>query len=122
MTGRDQKAQVSIKLISAWKEARNLNLDEQFCDRIVMERDPPQRLLGAIFGRAVWYEREHILTKRERQCLSLSSFGFDRADVAEFLNISPYTVQTHMKHVYTKLKVTTNAEAVAVAYRAKEII
>lgn len=57
------------------------------------------------------------LTRREREILSLVAGGSSSAEVAESLGLSPRTVEKHLEHIYTKLRVTSRTEAVAVAFR-----
>jgi DNA-binding NarL/FixJ family response regulator len=58
------------------------------------------------------------LTVRERQVLSLIADGSHDHEVAERLQLSPRTVQAHLRSVYTKLDVTTRTAAV---HRAMEL-
>ncbi len=122
MPGRDQKAQVSINLIKAWKEADNRGISSDICDRLVSERDAPDKLVGAIFSLITEPRCEKLLTPQERRCLSLISFGWRPAAVAGFLNIKLWTVRSHIRKAKFKLNTTTTAEAVAKAFRMKEIL
>ena len=53
------------------------------------------------------------LTPREDEILGLIARGFRTKEIAEELNISPQTVQTHVRNIYEKLHVRSRAEAVA---------
>jgi DNA-binding NarL/FixJ family response regulator len=57
------------------------------------------------------------LTPRELEILRLLSAGFDQAEIARRLVISPKTVGTHIQHVLAKLGVRSRTKAVAEAYR-----
>ena len=52
------------------------------------------------------------LTEREKEVLSKLSRGFNFAEIAELLKISPHTVTSHVKHIYRKLAVRSRSEAV----------
>ncbi len=52
------------------------------------------------------------LTEREKEVLSKLSRGFNFAEIAEILGISPHTVTSHVKHIYRKLAVRSRSEAV----------
>ena len=57
------------------------------------------------------------LSERELQVLRLLDGQLSGPDIARALFISPNTLRTHTKHVFTKLGVTSRREAVA---RARE--
>ncbi len=52
------------------------------------------------------------LTERERQTLQVLSRGYTYSEAAALLEISPGTVQTHVKNIYSKLAVRSKTEAV----------
>jgi DNA-binding NarL/FixJ family response regulator len=54
---------------------------------------------------------------RERQILSMLASGSTDADIAERLELSPATVQTHVRNAKAKLGARTRAQAVAMALR-----
>ncbi len=51
------------------------------------------------------------LTERQIKILKLVSQGFSSKEIAEKLNISYYTVTTHIKNIYNKLQVNSRTEA-----------
>lgn len=53
------------------------------------------------------------LTGREREILVLMSSGHNVAEMARLLDISPRTVESHKRRIYTKLDATSQARAVA---------
>jgi DNA-binding NarL/FixJ family response regulator len=61
------------------------------------------------------------LTAREKELLGLLVEGMNYKTIAEKLFISPFTVQTHIKHIYEKLHVNTRSEAVVKALRERLI-
>jgi two-component system NarL family response regulator len=61
--------------------------------------------------------REHALTEREEQILQRLAEGKSNRSISEELHITESTVKTHLKHLFSKLDVTSRAEAVALAAR-----
>jgi two-component system response regulator NreC len=58
-----------------------------------------------------------LLTSREREILQLLAEGKANKEVATSLNISPYTVETHRKHILEKLNLHNPAELILYAVR-----
>lgn len=58
-----------------------------------------------------------LLTDREREILQLLAEGKANKEVATVLNISPYTVETHRKHILEKLNLHNPAELILYAVR-----
>jgi DNA-binding NarL/FixJ family response regulator len=59
----------------------------------------------------------HGLTRRERDVLELVVAGMRNRNIAAALHLSENTVETHLRNVYSKLHVSTRAEAVEKAIR-----
>lgn len=57
------------------------------------------------------------LTKREMELLKLLARGYTYREVADELNVSSHTVNSHIKNLYRKLSVKTKNEAVFAATR-----
>ncbi|GLR63093.1 response regulator [Marinospirillum insulare] len=57
------------------------------------------------------------LTRREMELLKLLARGYTYREVAEDLNVSSHTVNSHIKNLYRKLSVKTKNEAVFAATR-----
>ena len=57
------------------------------------------------------------LSERENEVLTLLCYGKSYKMIADELNISMHTVRTHIRHIYKKLEVNSNTEAVAIAYK-----
>lgn len=55
------------------------------------------------------------LSAREREILELVAKGLTNKEVAASLNISQFTVRTHLSHITSKLEVSHRTEAIAVA-------
>jgi DNA-binding CsgD family transcriptional regulator len=62
-----------------------------------------------------------MLSRREREILSLLSKGRSTEDVADELALSAHTVRTHVKNAMRKLEASTRAHAVAIALRELSI-
>lgn len=58
-----------------------------------------------------------LLTDREREILQLLAEGKANKEIATLLNISPYTVETHRKHILEKLNLHNPAELILYAVR-----
>ncbi len=54
-------------------------------------------------------------TEAELPVVRLAAEGNTNADVAAWLRLSRYTVETHLKHVFAKLGVESRAELAALA-------
>ncbi|NJM06267.1 response regulator transcription factor [Candidatus Gracilibacteria bacterium] len=59
------------------------------------------------------------LTEREREVLLLMTDGMSNIQIAERLTVSPATVKFHISGIFSKLGVSTRAEAIALAYKRK---
>ena len=53
-----------------------------------------------------------VLTQRQIEVLKLVSMGYKRREIAEKLFVSVDTIGTHILHIYKKLRVNTNVEAI----------
>ena len=58
-----------------------------------------------------------LLTPREREILQLVAEGKANKDVANILNLSPYTVETHRAHILQKLGLHTIPDLILYAVR-----
>jgi DNA-binding NarL/FixJ family response regulator len=101
----------------------------------ILKKDPPQRILQAIQevhdGGAVMNpgialkvldyfqpkKKENPLSARETQVLELLAEGLSYKLVADKLFLSFNTVNTHIKHIYEKLHVSSLGEAIAFYYK-----
>jgi RNA polymerase sigma factor (sigma-70 family) len=62
-----------------------------------------------------------LLTDREKEVLQLLAEGKSNKEVAQVLNVSLYTVETHRTHLMQKLNLHNTAEIVLYAVRKKII-
>lgn len=101
----------------------------------ILKKDPPQRILQAIQevyeGGAVmnpgialkvleYFKPQKIdnpLSGRETEVLKLLAEGLSYKMVADKLYLSFNTVNTHVKHIYEKLHVSSIGEAIAFYYK-----
>jgi DNA-binding NarL/FixJ family response regulator len=101
----------------------------------ILKKDSPQRILQAIQevydGGAVMnpsialkvldyfqpQKEQNQLTKREKEVLELLAEGLSYKMVADKLFLSFNTVNTHIKHIYEKLHVSSLGEAIAFYYK-----
>ena len=101
----------------------------------ILKKDPTQRILQAIQevndGGAVmnpgialkvleYFKPQKVdspLTEREDQVLQLLADGLSYKMVADKLYLSFNTVNTHVKHIYEKLHVSSLGEAIAYYYK-----
>jgi two-component system, NarL family, response regulator NreC len=62
-------------------------------------------------------DRYDQLTSREREVLQLVAEGKSNKEIAQFLNLSPFTVETHRRNLLEKLKLHSLAELILYAVR-----
>jgi len=62
-------------------------------------------------------KQEYGLTVREKEILKLIVDGLSKKQTAEKLFVSPFTIDTHLKNIYTKLHVHSQIDVVAKALR-----
>ncbi|ATX81257.1 two component transcriptional regulator, LuxR family [Mariprofundus ferrinatatus] len=55
---------------------------------------------------------ESLLSKRELEVLQLVARGFNREEIANYMELSIHTVVSHIRHIYQKLEVHSRNEAV----------
>lgn len=66
-------------------------------------------------------QRVNRLTDRQKQILQLMADGVPAKAMAAQLNLSPYTLRTHVQNILTRLSVHTKTEALAMAIRHGKI-
>lgn len=57
-------------------------------------------------------ESQTPLSSREKEVLELITKGFTAEEIARLMQVSVHTVQTYVRRIYSKLKVTSKAEAI----------
>ena len=86
--------------------AKPFALDELLARVQKIVRGRPRMSLGGV-----------RLTQREHDVLEHLVAGFDNAEIAARLVVSPRTVTTHVEHILMKLGVHSRTQAIAFAYR-----
>jgi DNA-binding CsgD family transcriptional regulator len=57
------------------------------------------------------------LTDAERRIAELVAGGLTNRNIAEYLNLSPHTIDAHLKHTYTKLNIHSRVELAVLALK-----
>jgi DNA-binding NarL/FixJ family response regulator len=91
----------------------------------VIDRQEGERLARLLHHRrrqeATERQRVNRLTPRQTEILQMMAEGIPDPDIAERLNLSRYTLRTHMQNILTRLSVHTKVQALAVAIRQGKI-
>ena len=61
----------------------------------------------------------HGITNRERQVIPLVADGFSNKEIAQKLNLSVYTVKSHIHNILTKLALNTRVQIAIHAYQSE---
>ena len=95
-----------------------------FCDvtadravQIKLSREATQRMLDITSHWNESAEAQEGLTAQEVRILKLLGQGLANPQIATELHISPSTVRSHLKHIYTKLSIRSRSEAISYALR-----
>ncbi|MDG3439622.1 response regulator [Nitrospirillum amazonense] len=83
----------------------------RFRDRGTDLTPPPMAETGPA-GTEAPEETPSLLSPREKEVLSLITKGFTTVEVARMLDLSHFTVRTFVRRIYSKLEVTSKAEAI----------
>jgi DNA-binding CsgD family transcriptional regulator len=90
----------------------------------------PEKYLGAETGSAIskyplatvprsrtaaWSDPWRTLTDAELRIAELVAGGLTNRNIAEYLKLSPHTVDAHLKHTYTKLNIHSRVELTVLA-------
>lgn len=57
-------------------------------------------------------EAPQLLSAREKEVLELITKGFTANEIARLMSLSPFTVRSFVRRIYSKLNVTSKAEAI----------
>ena len=77
------------------------------------------RRVLAMFTKLAPEQRDYGLTTREKEILQHMVSGHIKKEIADRMSLSVHTVNTHMRHIYEKLHVTTGTGAVAKALQER---
>ena len=99
---------------------------DEICDAIVTVKDGgaamnaqiARRVLSLFsqFAAPAW---DYDLSSRERETLEHLVAGKTKSQIADALNLSVHTVDSHIRNVYAKLEVHSRSDAVAKALRER---
>jgi DNA-binding CsgD family transcriptional regulator len=64
---------------------------------------------------AAWSDPWRTLTDAELRIAELVAGGLTNRNIAEYLKLSPHTVDAHLKHIYTKLNIHSRVELTVLA-------
>jgi two-component system nitrate/nitrite response regulator NarL len=101
---------------------------EELCDNLkkamsgvtVLHESLTEILKNAIISPSLSRSEEQVsLTEREREILECLANGLNNKTIARSLGISDTTVKVHIKHLLSKLKLTSRLEAAVWAHRKK---
>ena len=87
-----------------------LVIQQQANEREAMERAAAAAAQASLEERCAILARRCDLTPREREILILLAQNYRAPYIAEHLVVSPSTVKTHMRNLYSKLNVHSQAE------------
>lgn len=77
------------------------------------------RRVLTMFSQLAPSQKDYGLTPREKGILQLMVDGNIKKEIADIINVSVHTVNTHMRHIYEKLQVHTGTKAVAKALQER---
>ena len=77
------------------------------------------RRVLAMFSKLAPEQKDYGLTVREKDILQHMIAGPIKKEIADRMSLSVHTVNTHMRHIYEKLHVTTGTGAVAKALQER---
>lgn len=77
------------------------------------------RRVLTMFSKLAPEQKDYGLTAREKEILQHMVGGLIKKEIADRMGLSVHTVNTHMRHIYEKLHVTTGTGAVAKALQER---
>lgn len=82
-------------------------IDEVLNGKIFLSKAANQKILEQFNSVNQALENSPVLTRREKEILQLLHQGLNGPQIAEKLFLSPYTIETHRKHLMQKFNVNT---------------
>lgn len=70
---------------------------------------PPEAVAAPVASAS---PEQALLSGREQEVLVLITKGFTAEEIAKLMQVSQHTVQTYVRRIYSKLKVTSRAQAI----------
>ncbi len=86
---------------------------DPFIARYIMAKVPQEKTPMPAASKAT--SPAERLTNREYEILGFVATGMSNKEIAETVQLSRYTVETHIRHIYRKLSVSTRTKAVNTA-------
>lgn len=80
--------------------------------RQILTRFRPAVAPTAPSGPTDLISRRAVLSARETEALELITKGFSTSEIAALMSVSPHTVLTYVRRIYTKLEVNSRTEAI----------
>lgn len=118
----NSKNHILLEAEPAWQRFLNevqefLATNAQSRPEIEQEPQAQSQELSRVTLQAATAPWVQSLTEREQEILELIAQGLSNAQISDRLIISPKTVRNHITHIFSKMQVTTRAEAIV---RARE--
>ncbi len=104
--GYIQKNEAPKKIVSAVREAMNGNL--------VVSKNTSDKILNKILHNRQGSGKTNVdtLTDREFEIFQMFGKGYEIKKIAEILNISPHTIETHRRNIRDKMDISNNSELI----------
>ena len=115
-----EKDEIFDLLNEAMSERKLKRSARRFCESLLpeMEFKKDEPAMPADSAKPLPLQRD-LLTRRERQVLTLLNKGMSRKEIAEELSIAYNTVKAHISHIYEKLGVDNKLDAFHAARRPR---
>ena len=120
------KDDTSTKVEDLLRQVLNCIDDKVVTNRLLHEEESTQEVMLDVWIDGIHYtltrsyprtgEPQINLSPREQEIVRLVAKGHPNKVIAAILDISPWTVSTHLRRVFTKLGVNSRAEMVARVY------
>jgi len=94
-------------------------IDEVMNGRIFLSKAANQKILEQFHSLKDAMQNTPVLTRREKEILSLLYEGNTGPQIAEKLFLSPYTIETHRKNLMQKLNANTTQQLLKIAQEKK---
>ena len=92
-----------------------LAIEEVMLDKIFLSKAANQKILEQYHSLREAMHNNPVLTRREKEILTLLNEGLSGPGIAEKLFLSIYTVETHRKNLMQKMNVNTTQQLLKVA-------
>lgn len=135
---KERNPDLKIIMMTVFDDSENIfNAMQAGADGYLLKNTPPQKIISSVeevisggapmspyiarkvvdFFRITPPANDYNLTQRENEILACLVDGTDSRAIADKLFISYETVRNHLRNIYSKLQVTSKAQAVSKALR-----